>query len=169
MPLNVDLKQVMAGLDKLGSPKLRESLARSMAVAGGTVLRDEAKRWAPVGTDSITPGLLKSAIYLAYRDGESHGGVHKYRVSWNAKKAPHGHLVEFGHWQNYVVFQLPNGDWYTDVTKPLAQPKWVAAKPFMRPAYDVAKGDAQRAMIQRGKERLPELLRDLYNDSAEFV
>lgn len=155
----LDVSGWLAGLEKLKSPQLRESLARSMGVAGGKVLRDEAKRWVPNGAESgsITPGLLESAIYLAHSD-KSTPAQQIYKVSWNSKKAPHGHLVEFGHWQNYAVVKLPNGDWFTDVTKPLAQPKWVQAKPFLRPAYDVAKSDAMAAMVQRGRERLPELL-----------
>ncbi len=164
MPVNVDLSSVMAGLDKLTSPQFRESLGRSMAVAGGKVFRDEAKRWVPVES-----GLLQSAIYLAYRDGESNANVVKYKVSWNAKKAPHGHLVEFGHWQPYKVVMRADGTWFTDVTQPLPQPKWVAAKPFLRPAYDVASREAMNAMMQRGRERVPELLREMYNDTAEFV
>ena len=32
-----------------------------------------------------------------------------YSVSWTAKKAPHGHLLEFGHWQPYVVAKIPGG------------------------------------------------------------
>lgn len=48
-----------AGLDRLLGPA-RISLARSMAVAGGEVLRDEAK--ARVNTHN---GVLGAAIYLA--------------------------------------------------------------------------------------------------------
>src|SRR5574337_933078 len=87
-----DLSSVQAGLAKLAGP-LRESLARSMAVAGGKVLRDEAKLLAPVGTEeggSIHPGALRNAIYLAFKDSGSTGKNIRYSVSWNAKKAPHG-------------------------------------------------------------------------------
>src|SRR5574337_746439 len=106
-----DLSSVQAGLAKLAGP-LRESLARSMAVAGGKVLRDEAKLLAPVGTEeggSIHPGALRNAIYMAFKDSGSTGKDIRYSVSWNAKKAPHGHLVEFGHWQPYVVAKIPGG------------------------------------------------------------
>lgn len=156
----LDTSGWLRGLDKLVGP-MRTKLARSMAVAGGTVLRDEAERWVPVGTaanGSITPGLLKSALYLAYKEGRSNDEQVTYSVSWNAKKAPHGHLQEFGHWQTYKVVQLPNGDWFTDVTEPLASPRFVEAKPFLRPAYHVARGKALQAMAERGRQRLPELL-----------
>lgn len=163
MPSKIDLSSALAGLESMRSPKFRESLARSMAVAGGKMFRDEAKRWVPVDS-----GRLKSAIYVVYQPEESRGGVFQYKVSWNASKAPHGYLIEFGHWQNYRIVKLANGDWFTDVTQPLAKPKWVAAKPFLRPAWDIGKGKAASVMVQRGRQRVPELLRDMYND-AEFV
>ena len=50
MPVNasVDLSSVLAGLDRLSG--VSESLARSMAVAAGQAVRDEAKARAPVDT-----------------------------------------------------------------------------------------------------------------------
>jgi hypothetical protein len=139
------------GLAKLDGP-LRASLARSMAVAGGKVLRDEAKQQAPVES-----GRLQSSIYLVFKDGESSDRQVIYSVSWNHRVAPHGHLVEFGHWQPYVVKRLPSGEWITTSIK-RATPKWIAAKPFLRPAFDIAHKTAQAAMVARGRQRLPELL-----------
>lgn len=147
----LDAREWDAALARLTDPKLRESLARSMAVAGGKVLRDEAKARAPVDS-----GKLKSSLYLAHREGESTPERQVYRVSWNARVAPHGHLLEFGHWQTHVMYQK-GGEW--KVGAPLASPKWVPAKPFIRPAFDAAQGRAQKAMIDRGRQRLPELLR----------
>jgi HK97 gp10 family phage protein len=148
---SLDVSGWLAGLDKLGGPA-RVSLARSMAVAGGQVLRDEAKRQAPVDD-----GTLRDSIYLAYKDGKSNDKQVVYSVTWNSKKAPHGHLLEFGHWQPYVVRKLPNGDWFTTKEK-LATPKFTAAKPFLRPALDIAKGRAAQAMLERGRERLQTIL-----------
>ena len=59
-----DVSQVLSGLENLRS--VQNHLARSMCVAGGKVLRDEAKVRAPVDT-----GKLRDSIYLAYRDKES--------------------------------------------------------------------------------------------------
>lgn len=139
---------------------VKNQVARSMAVAGGKVLRDEVLARVPVGTaagGSITPGLLKSAIYLAYKEARSTGGEQVYAVSWNAEKAPHGHLVEFGHWQTHVTYIGKDGEWHTDKSKPLANPRFVPAQPFLRPALE-AVPRAQQAMIERGRERLAELL-----------
>lgn len=146
------------GLARMDGP-LRESLARSMAVAGGRVLRDEAKQQAPVES-----GRLQGSIYLAFKDGESTDGRVVYSVSWNHRVAPHGHLVEFGHWQPYMVAKLASGEWITTDIK-LPVPKWIAAKPFLRPAFDVAHKTAQAAMVARGRQRLPELLAGATDES----
>lgn len=138
------------GLAKLSGP-LRESLASSMAVAGGQVLRDEAKLQAPVES-----GGLRDAIYLARKDKSTPEQI-VYSVTWNSRKAPHGHLLEFGHWQPFKVVKLPNGDWITTSTL-LASPKWTPAKPFLRPAFSTMGKAAQKAMIERGRVRLAELL-----------
>lgn len=130
----VDFRSAIEGLERLND--VRVSLARSMAVAGGKVLRDEAKLRAPVGEDSKRPGLLRDAIYLAFKDKRSTDAKVVYSVSWNAKTAPHGHLVEFGHWQTHARYKGADGEWYTGA--PLAVPKWVPAYPFLRPALGAA-------------------------------
>jgi hypothetical protein len=169
-----DVSEAVAGLDRLNGVKY--ALARSMAVAGGTALRDEAKVRAPVGRaeedaaggGSIYPGALRDAIYLVFRDRESNNQVIKYSVSWNAKKAPHGHLIEFGHWQPFVVVLTKDG-WRTLAsgkgTKATGQlrpggPKWIPAEPFLRPAYEAMLPRLRGVMVERGRERLPELLRE---------
>lgn len=141
-----------AGLNRLLGPA-RVSLARSMAVAGGEVLRDEAKT--RINTHN---NVLGNAIYLAFRERYSNEKEVQYAVTWNKSKAPHGHLVEFGHWQIYAVVRKPDGTYVTDKRRPLASPKWVPAYPFLRPAFEAAGARAQLAMIRRGRERLPELL-----------
>ena len=157
MPVNasVDLSSVMAGLDRLSG--VAESLARSMAVAAGQAVRDEAKARAPVDT-----GRLRGALYLAYREGRSSESQVVYSVSWNSKKAPHGHLLEFGHWQTHAMYKGRDGEWY--VGAPLAQPKWVPAQPFLRPAYEAVAPRMAQIMVRRGRERLPELLRGAASD-----
>lgn len=167
--MKLDASEWTAALEKLGGP-LRVSLARSMAVAGGKVLRDEAKQQAPVES-----GKLREAIYLAFKDGMSTDAQVVYSVTWSPKKAPHGHLIEFGHWRyNKIINGYPQkslingkkrGNGPQDHGGPgaLQTPIWTPAKPFLRPAYDVAKDHARKAMIDRGRERLPELLAEIAN------
>lgn len=108
-----------------------ESAARPAAQAGAQVLYDEVKRnVARIGTKT---GNLASAIYQAFSADNSGKGRATYHISWNAKKAPHGHLVEYGHIQRYAVFQAKNGKWITDKSRPI-EPRHVGAKPFVRPA-----------------------------------
>jgi hypothetical protein len=154
-----DFSSALAGLDQLAGPVMHH-LARSMAVAGGSVIRDEAKANVRVGTEeggSITPGLLKSAIYLAYKPLRSNASQEVYSISWNAQKAPQGVLQEFGHWEEFVTYRAVDGEWYSQPDRPLPQPVWVPARPFLGPALS-ARGRAFEAMIARGQQRLPELL-----------
>jgi len=154
-----DVKSALSGLDGLAGD-MATHLARSMCVAGGKVIRDEAKLLAPVGTEeggSIAPGTLRNSIYLAHKDNKSSSSQQVYSVTWNAKKAPHGHLLEFGHWQPYVVAKITGGGYYSTKIKKDA-PTWTPAHPFLRPALDSAGARATQAMIARGRERLPELL-----------
>lgn len=130
-----------AAVAQLSGP-FKEKLARSMAVAGGSLLRDEAKANAPVDT-----GLLRDSIYLAFKDDRSNEMQVVYSVSWNSKTAPHGHLLEFGHWH---VTGGKGGE----------RTSWTPARPFLRPAYDQAPR-AMQAMIARGKVRAAELLSEM--------
>jgi len=148
-----DDQKVQMSLSRLLGPA-RVSLARSMGVAGGKVFRDAAKAFCPVGGDMSVSARLA---------GESNrpGDIRStYAISWNHKIAPHGHLVEFGHWQPFKAYLGKNGEWYTNTTATQDPPRWIAAHPFLRPAFDGAQGLAKAAMVARGKERLPELLRE---------
>jgi HK97 gp10 family phage protein len=146
----VDISDALRGLERLRS--VRVSLARSMGVAGGQVFRDEAKLLAPV-----KDGVLRDSIYLAFRDARSTGDIVTYSITWNHSKAPHGHLIEFGHWQPFKVISLPDGSYVTTGVR-LSAPKWTPAQPFLRPAYTGSLVRARNAMMERARERLPELL-----------
>lgn len=103
-------------------------------------------------------GNLRSAIYQAFSEdqskvaGEGYSRA-TYHVSWNAKKAPHGHLVEYGHIQKYKVYLGKDGKWYTNKRAPLAAPKQVGARPFIRPAFH-----RQNEAVEAAKAKLLELL-----------
>ena len=101
-------------------------VTRPAAQAGAQVLYDEVKARVPVHT-----GTLAAAIYQAYSPEESQDGVQQYHVSWNKRKAPHGHLVEFG------TSRAP-------------------AHPFLRPAYDAASAAALQAAEQTLHQKLSE-------------
>lgn len=166
-----DFSEWDKAFDKLAGP-VKESLARRMGVSGGQVMRDEAKLQAPVGVaeeqairqygGSIKPGALRDAIYLAYNDKLSNNVSYTYSISWNSSKerAPHGHLVEFGHLMTHQVIFSPEKGWHTLKDKPLANPKWIPGNPFLSRAYDISLGRAYTAAIERGRVELPALLRE---------
>jgi hypothetical protein len=158
----VDDKALMASLDRLANEG-RVSLARSMGVAGGSVLRDEAKQHAPVGMHegggvSPHPGTLRDSIYLAFREGHSTDERIVYSVSWNHRTAPHGGWLEFGHWRVNELVPIGAGGMWVATKERLEQPVWVPAQPFMRPAMD-AWPIAEKAMLERGRQRFTELMR----------
>ena len=108
--------------------------ARPAAQAAAQVLYTEVQR--NVSRIKRKTGNLARSIYQAYStDNSAPGGRQTYHVSWNARKAPHGHLVEFGHLMRYEVSYDPNTRRFTThKDRPLAQPRQVAARPFLRPA-----------------------------------
>ena len=161
-----DFSSAFAGLDKLAGP-LKTKLARSMGVAAGQVYRDEAKHRAPIGDGSDMPGTLKEAIYLAYSDKRTTNQHVVYSISWNSKLAPHGHLVEFGHWRINQLVPIGSGGLWVATTTRLDTPKWMPAHPFLRPAMDAMGSRAGQAAIARGQARLTELLAGKDSSGAE--
>lgn len=154
--ITFDFEEAFKRLDGLAAIA-KEHLPRSMLVAAGKVVRDEAKARAPV-----KDGTLREAIYLAFSENRSYpeAGQFTYSVTWNAAKAPHGHLLEFGHWRTHAVYLGKDGNWYSDPKRPLDNPKWVPAHSFLRPAYDAVISIALQAGLDRGRERMAEILAD---------
>lgn len=96
--------------------RFREAI-RPAAFAGAKVYYAEVMMRVPKRT-----GLLASSIYIAFSDENSQDNQKAtYHVSWNKKQAYYGHFVEFG------------------TSK-------MAARPFLRPAYEAAKGRAEAEM-----------------------
>lgn len=112
-------------LDKFAQ-KVREEVLIAGTAAMANVIYEEVHTRVPVDT-----GTLRDAIYRVYSPEKSSDANKLYRISWNKKKAPHGHLVEFG------TSRAP-------------------AHPFIRPAADRLP-DAIRA----GNERMAEKLKSL--------
>ena len=162
--INVNLAGLSAYLD--GMREKVEAAVRPAAQAGAEVLYRAVKvNVAGIGRKT---GNLDSAIYQAFSEKQSRKGRAVYRVSWNLKKAPHGHLVEYGHIQRYKVYMGRDGNWYTAVRPemrgkpkpkhnapasvkdayyiPLATPKQIAARSFIRKAWASHRDAAEQAM-----------------------
>lgn len=114
---------------------------RPAAQAGAQVLYDEVLLRVPVATKTITrksgkvipPGALKASIYQAFSEDNSGKTRATYHVSWNYRKAPHGHLVEFG------TSRAP-------------------AHPFLRPAFDAKINAALQAAKAKYEEGMRQVI-----------
>jgi len=106
-----------------------EECMRPAAQAGIQVFYDEVLLRVPVNEKTrtlksgrvIPPGALKRSIYQVYSEDNSDKARATYHCSWNARKAPHGHLVENG-------------------------TSRAAAHPFIRPAFDAVGDRAVRVV-----------------------
>jgi hypothetical protein len=154
----MQLRLDTASLDRLFDEleERSELAARPAAQAAAQVYYDGMR--SNVAAIGRVTGNLESAIYQAYSVERSGPGKATYHISWNARRAPHGGLVEFGHIQRYVAYVGSDGNWYTAVRQemrgkprpkgrasvaakdayyvPLPSPKQVAAQPFARKAFD---------------------------------
>ena len=149
---------------------------RPAAQAAAQVIYDTAK--ANVGKIRTKTGNLSASIYQAYKDKQSTESLAAYDVSWNPKKAPHGHLVEYGHLQRYQTYIGSDGNYYTMVQPKMRGKKkpsknasmavkdayyvlrkggavQVAAQPFMRPAVS-----AFPAARQAAADKILEVIRE---------
>lgn len=79
-------------LDKF-EQKIQQQVVRAGVAEMAKVIYDEVKINAEKHKKT---GLLLSSIYRVYAYDRSSDTTKVYRVSWNKKTAPHGHLVEFG-------------------------------------------------------------------------
>lgn len=91
--------------------KIQEKVLIEGAAGMAKVLYDEVKLNASPPRLGRVTGNLENSIYRVYSPERSGDALKTYRISWNKKKAPHGHLIEFG-------------------------TSRMAAKPFVRPAFD---------------------------------
>ena len=138
--LSIDMSAFESDMEALADRA--EKAARPAAQAGAQVLYERVK--ANVAALGRKTGNLDSAIYQAFSANNSGEGKTTYHISWNATKAPHGHLVEWGYikrWQSIMI----NGKWVTLKNRPLATPVQVPGKAFVRRAKD-AMPQAQEAM-----------------------
>ena len=142
----------LAGTVRALKDKFQESTLRSAAHAGAEVFYDEMKLRAPVDQ-----GTLRDSVYRWHDDAYSKDGKQRYVIGPNKSKAPHWHLVEFGHWRVNVVTRLPNGQ-IVATTERLKDPVWVPAAPFIRPTFDAKVQMAIAAAKARLGEGIKEAL-----------
>jgi len=118
-----------------------ESVLRQAAVAGARVIHAEVQLRAPVDTGIYEgkqgdhpPGFLRSKIIIAYDDEVSvPGRIASYLVTWS-KEAFYGRFLEHG------------------TSK-------MAARPFLRPAFEAKKQAAAAAVDEVIQTKAKELIR----------
>lgn len=176
MTIAADLGGLNSLIDELAG-NAQEAI-RPAAQAAAQVLYEEVK--ANAERIKKKTGNLASSIYQVYSKDNSDAHHATYQVSWNARKAPHAGLVEYGHLQRYRVYKGKDGQFRTMVrpgqagkTKPgrrasqaqkdayyvaLPTPIQVAAQPFIRPAVnkfdqalEAAKAELMRRILEGGK------------------
>lgn len=152
-------------------------IARPVAHAAARVFYEATLRNVRTRVGKVS-GNLENSIYYTFSQDNSSETRATYHVSWNKKKAPHGFLIEFGHWSYYKVVKLANGKWITPKRGngpkparnadqsvknayyiPREAPKWISARPFLRPAYMEARDDAQRAAQEEFNIQLIQLIK----------
>ncbi|UCV00295.1 HK97-gp10 family putative phage morphogenesis protein [Acidovorax radicis] len=134
-----DFSKIAAKLD--GITVAAEKAVRPAAQAGAQIFHDEMRARVPMsakphksGKKTYNPGTLRKAIYQAFADKESGDGKAKYRISWNKTHAFYGRFLEFG------------------TSK-------MAAKPFLRPAFDAAQAKAVKAVQDRMNEEVKKAIK----------
>jgi hypothetical protein len=137
--------------------QIEKEAIRPALYAGATVLYDELRVRVPKDT-----GALYSAIYR-YRERENPiEGQVTYYVGVNKQKAPHWWWIEHGHWQYFTQAIAKEGkyagQWVTFKNKPLAQPRYIPAKPYLRPTVDAKMPVAIQTVMRVLKERLNGLI-----------
>lgn len=105
MTARYDTQRMIDYLDGFGE-EVQAALIPA-AAAGAKVLYDRVKlNVAGIGRES---GKLDASIYRVYSKDQSTDTKAVYHISWNHKKAPHGHLVEYGYLRRYEYYQNDDG------------------------------------------------------------
>lgn len=105
MRVSFDADRMLDYLDGFGE-QVQANL-RPVAAAGAKVLYDRVKMNV-AGLGRVT-GNLDSSIYRVLSESLSTDDRVVYHISWNHKKAPHGHLVEYGYMRRYEYYQNDQG------------------------------------------------------------
>jgi hypothetical protein len=139
---SLSIRDVLAAKAQQVQEAIRPSAQAGAEVLSQAVVSNVARR----GTDK---GNLHGAVYQVYSQDKSGNTQATYHVSWNHIKAPHGHLLEFGWLQRYVVLRKSNGKFVTAV-----RPEMIGKPKPKRNASQAAK-DAYYVPLPGGPRQIP--------------
>ena len=125
--MTFDLSKFAAKLDDIRTAASKAT--RPAAQAGAEVLYNQvlSNVDSMLGRTYPMRMVLRGAIYQAYMDQVSGDLNARYRIGWNHVKAPHGHLVEYGHLLTYQVYWGRDGKFHTRV-RPSMLKEWLQMK-----------------------------------------
>lgn len=161
----VQIRGIRAAQERLKTlpDDVAEHALRSSAYAGADLLKDEVIARAPRKS-----GRLKRSIYTKHLDEHSGRDKQAYRVGVRRGRkrksdkddgpddtAFYAAWGEYGHWH---VPPKPDGVSWKEHRKQHIGKKWVPAQQFIRPAFEAKRAEAVRAMKERLKLRLNEIL-----------
>lgn len=172
MTLTEDFSKQLQNLENV----VQEKVLRSAARAGALVFYELMYAYTP-----YKEGGLMNAIYHKFINEKETKDYKSYRIGVNHIKAPHWHLLEYGHMMYYQVRKKPNGEWVTLVrqdkigTPPPSRwasreikdayyiplkggPKQVPGHGFIRKSYDDGKDMAMNAVSERAKQRFAQAM-----------
>ena len=163
------LKELSDALQKLPEAIAKNAL-RGSVNAAAAVIRDEAKRLAPVMPEAMPshqpPGTLKRSIivkqipekssviqqtfYVTVRQGKKYQAQGK--KGNKSQDAYYAKWVEFGHF--FVPPKAAGISWKKH--RQQNQAKFVPAHPFLRPAFESKKEEAVQALKAYLEKRIPD-------------
>lgn len=172
MTLDQDFSRQLKTLEST----VEEKVLRSSARAGALVFYDLMHAYAP-----YKEGKILNAIYHKFIQEKETKIFKSYRIGVNHVKAPHWHLLEYGHMMYYQVKKKPNGEYVTLVrpskigTPPPSRwasraikdeyyiplkggAKHIPGKAFIRQSFDDGKSMVLNAVVNRAKERFKEAM-----------
>lgn len=179
MTLTDDFSKSLNQLQK----HVEDNILRSSARAGALVFYDLMHAYAP-----YKDGKLLNAIYHKFIPEVERDTYKSYRIGVNHKKAPHWHLLEYGHIMYYQAIRKPNGEFVTLIRpdkKGLPKPgRWASRQAkdeyyvprkngpvhwlgtaFVRRSYDDGKQMAYTAVINRARQRF----NDIYSNPSKVT
>jgi len=100
LTVTLDTSSLTRLLNSLGDDV--DAALRPVAQVGAQIVYEQMR--ANVRKLKTKTGNLERSIYQVYSKDQSSQTRAVYHISWNAKKAPHGVNVEYGHWVRYEYY-----------------------------------------------------------------
>lgn len=160
-------RRVLTSAVATGARVIKQEVVRRAPVYTGLDL--DTGRYVPKGRNAPPPGTLRRAIYSTRAVNKCTDTLEVFRVGVRSGKRtakgkanPHdayyARWVEYGHFTRAPKSLGATRKQRREVAMQTGAVRWVAPRPFFRPAFDAKKEEATRAMERALRERLAVLL-----------